>query len=148
VESARIPDRLNYSTNAKKLLEKIDDANYMGLGVKVTTRSELFLFAMSLGVESGTPLEIVSPYQGGLVLEKSLDSSTLASMYGQFISLLTDPDNELDTVADKGQVYKMAEQYANTGFQIIADYFEKKKPEDLLWELFLELDIQYEAIKR
>jgi len=147
VESARMPDRLNYSTSAKKLLEKIDSANYMGLSVKVITRSELFLFAMSLGVESGTRIEVVSPYQGGLVLEKSIDNVTLASMYAQFVSLLTDPDNEIDTVADKGQVYKMAEQYANTGFEIIADYFEKKRQEDLLWDLFSELDIQYETIK-
>ena len=69
-------------------------------------------------------------------------------MYAHFISLLKDPDNELDAIADKNQVYKMAEQYANTGFEIIADYFEKKKPEDLVWDLLLELDNQYENILR
>jgi len=68
-------------------------------------------------------------------------------MYSQFISLLIDPDNELDAIADKGHVYKMAEQYANTGFEIIADYLNKKKPKDLVWDLFLELDTQYEEIK-
>lgn len=82
-----------------------------------------------------------------MILEKSIDSKTQASMYAQFISLLSDPDNELDSIADKSQVYKMAEQYANTGFEIIADYFENKKQEDLLWDLFIELDTQYEEIK-
>lgn len=146
MQTSKMPDRLNYSTKAKQLLEKIDEVNYMGLGLKGATRSELFLFAMSLGVESNTKTEVVNPYTGGLILDKSVDSKTRALMYSQYISLLEDPDNELDAVTDKGHVYKTAEQYANTGFEIIADYFNNKKPEDLVWDLFLELDAQYEEI--
>lgn len=146
METIKIPDRLNYSSKAKQLIEKIDEANYMGLGLKGITRSELFLFAMSLGVESKTKTEVTSPYTGGLVLDKSIDGKTQASMYSQFISHLKDPDNELDATTDKASVYKMAEQYANTGFEIIADYFENKKPEDLVWDLFLELNDQYQEI--
>lgn len=146
METLKMPDRLNYSTKAKQLIEKIDDINYMGLGLKGITRSELFLFAMALGVESKTKTEVVNPYAGGLVLDKSIDGKTLASMYAQFILLLEDPDNELDAISDKGRVYKMAEQYANTGFEIIADYFTNKKPEVLVWDIFLELDAQYKEI--
>lgn len=148
METAKMPDRLNYSTKAKQLLEKIDEVNYMGLGLKGITRSELFLFAMSLGVESKTKREVVNPYAGGLVLDKSIDSRTQASMYSHFISLLNDPNNELDSITNKSLVYKTAEQYANTGFEIIADYFDNKKPEALLWDLFLELDVQYEEINQ
>lgn len=61
---------------------------------------------------------------------------------------MKDPENELDAIAKKGDVYKIAEQYANTGFEYIAGYLETKKPEDLLWDLFKELDEQYEAIKQ
>ena len=68
-------------------------------------------------------------------------------MYAQYIVSLKDPDNELDSIGEKSHVYKTAEQYANTGFEIIADYFNTKKPEDLVWDLFLELDTQYEEIK-
>jgi hypothetical protein len=46
MDTSRMPDRLNYSTEAQQLVKKIDDINYMGLGVKEITRSELFLFAM------------------------------------------------------------------------------------------------------
>lgn len=67
-------------------------------------------------------------------------------MYAKFIASLNGPDIELDSIGHKGQVYKMAEQYANTGFEIIADYFNTKKPEDLVWDLFLELDAQHEEI--
>lgn len=148
METSKMPDRLNYSTKAKQLIGKIDEENYIGLGTKEITRSELFLFAMSLGVESKSPTEVKNPYTGGLVLDKSIDGKTQASMYAQFVSLLKDPENELDAIAKKGDVYKIAEQYANTGFEYIAGYLETKKPEDLLWDLFKELDEQYEAIKQ
>lgn len=148
METSKVPDRLNYSTQAKQLIEKIDEIDYMGLGTKSITRSELFLFAMSLGVESKTKTKIVNAYTGGLVLDKSIDNRTKASMYSLFISLLEDPSNELDKTTDKTEIYKMAEQYANTGFEIIEDYYDNKKDEDLLWDLFLELDSQYEDIKQ
>ncbi len=72
-----------------------------------------------------------------------IDNSQIAIVF-----FLKDPDNELDFIADKGHVYKMAEQYANTGFEIIADYIDKKRPDDLIWDLFLELDTQYEEINQ
>lgn len=148
METLKMPDRLNYSTKAKILIEKIDEENYMGLGTKEITRSELFLFAMSLGVESKSPTEIKNPYTGGLVLDKSIDAKTKAVMYAQFITELMDPENELDSIAKKSDVYKMAEQYANTGFECIDNYFTTKKSEDLLWDLFKELDEQYKSIKQ
>ena len=144
MEIAKMPDRLNYSTKAKQLIEIIDEENYLGLGSKGITRSELFLFAMSLGFESKSPTELKNPYTGGLVLDKSVDGKTQAMMYAQFISQLYDPENELDAIAKKADVYKLAEQYANTGFECIAGYIETKKPEALLWDLFKELDAQYE----
>jgi len=147
MDNKRIPDRLNYSTKAKQLIEKIDDVDYMGLS-KGTTRTELFLFAMSLGIESKTKTEVINPYSGGLVLDKSIDGKTRASMYSQFLSSLHNPENEIDEIANKTLVYKMAEQYANTGFEIIADYFDKKAPDVIVWDLFIELDKQYEEIKK
>lgn len=148
METIKNPDRLNYSTKANQLIEKIDEINYMGLGIKSITRSDLFLFAMSLGVESESPTEVKTPYTGGLILEKSINGKTKSSMYAQFIFMLKDPENELDAIADKGKVFKTAEQYANTGFEFIADYLDNKKSEDLVWDLFLELDKQYEAIEQ
>jgi len=141
-----VPNRLNYSTKAKQLLEKIDEENYFGLGLKGSTRSELFLFAMSLGAETNRKTEITHPYSGGLILEKSIDSKTKALMYAQYIASLEDPDSGLDSIRNKSLVYKAAEQYANTGFEIIANYFDTKKAEDLVWDLFLELDAQYDKI--
>lgn len=150
MEVSKNPDRLNYSTKAKQLLDKIEESNYMGLANKGgagVSRSEIFLFTMALGTESKSPTEVKNPYAGGLVLDKSIDSKTQAAMYAQFISQLSDPENELDEITKKGEVYKLAERYANTGFECIEEYIDTKKPETLVWDLFLELDAQYETLK-
>jgi len=147
MENSKMPDRLEYSVNANRLIEKLDDNNYLGLGTKSITRSALFLFAMSLGVECKLPTELKNKYSGGLVLDKSIDGKTQASMYAEFIFSLNDPENRLDDISGKADVYKMAEQYANTGFEIIADYFDNKKADDLVWDLLLELDSQYEKTR-
>ena len=132
MDTKKFPDRLEYSVKANQLIERLDDENYMGLGTKSITRSALFLFAMALGVEAQSPTELKNKYSGGLVLDKSIDGKTQASMYANFIKSLKDPENELDSIANKADVYKIAEQYANTGFEIIADYIENSKPDDLV----------------
>lgn len=149
MEISKNPDRLNYSTKAKQLLDKVEESNYLGLANKGgagVSRSEIFLFAMALGAESKSPTEVKNIYAGGLVLDKSIDSKTQAVIYAQFISQLSNPENELDEIAKKGEVYRLAEQYANTGFEYIEEYIDTKKPETLAWDLFLELDQQYEAL--
>lgn len=149
MEVSKNPDRLNYSTKAKLLLDKVEESNYLGLanrGGAGVSRSEVFLFAMALGAESKSPTEVKTPYTGGLVLDKSIDSTTKATMYAQYISQLYDPENQLDEITKKSDVYKLAEQYANTGFECIEEYLNTKKPETLVWDLFLELDEQYKVL--
>lgn len=149
MEASKNPDRLNYSTKAKQLLDKIEGSNYFGLANKGgagVSRSEIFLFAMALGVEIKSPTELKNLYPGGLILDKSIDSKTRAAMYAQFISQLSDPENELDEITKKNEVYRLAEQYANTGFQCLEEYFNTKKPETLVLDLFLELDDQYKSL--
>ena len=146
METIKIPDRLNYSQKAHDVIEHIDSENYMGLGGNKLTRSELFLFAMSLGIESRHKTPLSNVYTGGLVLDKSIDSKTRAGMLAQYVDELNDPSDQLDAIADTGNVYKNAEQYANTGFEILADYLENKKPFDLALEMFMELDEAYRLV--
>ena len=148
MEATSAPDRLNYSQEAHRVIARTDSENYMGLGAGKLTRSELFLFAMALGVESGHGTPFASTYGGGLVLDKSIDPKTRACMFAQCISELSNPSDQLDAIADKGSVYKIAEQYANTGFLIIDDYLNTKKPFDLALEIFMELDEMYEQINK
>ncbi len=145
--TSKTPDRLYISTKSKELIDKLDESNYFGLGKSTINRSELFLFAMALGIELDIETQFTNPYPGGLILEKSIDNKTIAIMYSECINTLSDPDNELDLITDKGRLYKLAEHLANTGFEVIDDYVKTKKPTELLLDLLIELDEQYEKIK-
>ena len=141
------PDRINVTKKAHDLIEKIDDHKFFGLNTPDTTRSELFLFAMSLGIDTfPTPLD--NKYQGGLVLDKSIDNQTKALMTALSIAeSSTDEMEKLDEATNKEVVYNLADKYANTGFMILEDEFTKaKKDEDLIWSYFTQLEKQYTDI--
>ena len=141
---SRNPDRLNISQKTKAIVDELDRTKFMNLDSGSITRSELFLFAMSLGAETvPTKLEAINP--GGFILEKSIDSTTLACIYALSISKHSGTD--LDDITDKSEVYKLAQEYANTGFEIIENYLSaKKNSRDLVWELMREADEQYKTL--
>ncbi len=112
-----------------------------------TTRSELFIFAMALGIETA-PSKLENIHSGGFILDSSIDSRTRSLMHGYFIGKLQ-YDNDidaLDAVTQKEYVYSKAQEYANTGFEILDDYVNKKKDSELIWDLIKELDDQYSKI--
>ena len=134
------PDRINITKKAKVVVDKIDQSKYLNLGLPAT-RSELFIFAMALGIDT-IPTKLENINQGGFILESSIDSKMRALLCAYFISRLPNVDM-LDDVADKECVYNMAQEYANTGFEILDDYMDNKKDYELIWDLLEELDNQY-----
>lgn len=137
------PDRINISKKARESVDKIDESKYFCLQDSAISRSELFSFAMAIGVDT-VPTKLESIYPGGLVLDKSIDSCTKALMYALFIDKLGGGD--LDEITRKDAVYSVAQEYANTGFEVLADYMNRTKDSDLLWTLLAELDAQYSEI--
>ena len=135
------PDRINVTRKTRELLDRIDESKFFCLHDSLTTRSELFAFAMAIGSDT-IPTKLENTYPGGLVLEKSIDSHTKALMYALFINNLKNLD--IDEISKKDAVYHMAQEFANTGFEVIEDYMSKKKDKDLLWYLLDELDAQYQ----
>ena len=138
---AKNPDRINITKKAKTIIDKIDKSKYLNLDSTTATRSELFTFAMALGIDTiPTILENVHP--GGFILESSIDDMTKALAYASFISKLPNIDM-LDNIDNKDSVYNKAQEYANTGFEILDYYVENKKDYELIWDLLEELDNQY-----
>lgn len=135
------PDRLNITKKSKRVVDKIDENKYLSLEVPTTTRSELFILAMALGIDT-VPTKLENIYPGGLVLDSSIDIRAKALMYAYFIGTLPNVDM-LDNVTNKEYVYNTAQGYANTGFEILDDYINNKKDSELIWELLEELDNQY-----
>ena len=135
------PDRIYVTKEDRKIIDKIDETNYFGLRNQDTARSDLFLFAMALGVETNAREKLTN--SEGLTLSKSLTSELKAIFFALFIKEKAGKEN-LDAIADQEAVFKYAEEYANVGFNIIEDYQKNQKDTDLCWNLMKELDEQYE----
>ncbi len=137
----RGPDRIYVSKRVRLMLDDMKESNYFGLSDHRVTRSELFLFAIALGMD--VPKSKLESKES-LVLENAIGAQTKASMYALFIDS-AECDN-IDSVADKGKVYSLAEEYANTGFSILEDYISRCKDEALIWTLIQEMDEQYKLL--
>lgn len=137
------PDRINISKKAREYVEKIDETKYFGLQDTAISRSELFSFAMAIGADT-VPTKLENTYPGGLILDKSIDGCTKALIYALFIDKLG--NGNLDEITKKDAVYTLAQEYANTGFEVLADYMDREKDSDLIWELLEELESQYNKI--
>lgn len=130
---------LNCSGDAKKTIERIDASKLLSLDIKNCSRMELFLFAMALGIESG--IESGLTKTDTLVRGEYINTKNEAYLYSTYIG---DMDNteDLDALNNVGNVYSKAQKYANTGFKLINDYFEKAE-EVVRLELLEELDKTY-----
>lgn len=137
------PDRINISKKAREYVEEIDETKYFGLQDTAISRSELFSFAMAIGADT-VPTKLENTYPGGLILDKSIDNCTKALIYALFIDKIG--NGNLDEITKKDVVYALAQEYANTGFEVLADYMGRAKDSDLIWELLEELESQYDKI--
>ena len=99
---------------------------------------------MALGVETNTPTKLSAVASGGFVLEQNIRAKEKSLMHAFYIN--EKKDEPIDTAADKEKVYTLAQEYANTGFQIIEEYMKTKPEETIRWEMIEELDRQYEEI--
>lgn len=137
----RGPDRIYLSRHAADVVAKLREANYLELNEGAVSRSEIFLFAMAFG--AGTvPTKLAGLNDGGWVLEKSIEAQTLSLIYAFFISKLE--GGELDKIMEKNHVYGMAQEYANTGFEVLEHFLETKKDTEAVWDILTDLDRLYE----
>lgn len=134
---------LNCSGDAKKTIEKIDSSKLLNLDTKNCSRMELFLFALALGVKSGIETDLSKTET--LVRGEYINTKAEAFLYSTFIADL-DTDADLEKVNDINQVYNKVQRYANTGFKLIEEYFEKSENVVQL-QLLRELDEEYEKIQ-
>lgn len=133
---------LNCSGDAKKTIEKIDDSHLLSLDTKNCSRMDLFLFAMALGIESGIETDLSKPET--LVRGEYINTKNEAYIYSAFIGDMDDTD-DLEQLNNVGNIYAKAQKYANTGFKLINNYFEKAE-EVVRLELLQELDEAYNSI--
>lgn len=133
------PDRLYYSKKARKIVEQIDELKYLGLQNSNTSRLELFLFAMALGINS--PLELEN--QESFVLGQTIKPEDDALLYATSIGY-GEESNDLNVTSDKSYVYDLAQKCANSGFLMIENMIENENPISVELKLLSELDDLYE----
>ena len=133
---------LNCSGDAKQTIDKIDSSKLLNLDNKSSSRMELFLFALALGVESGIETDLTRT--DTLVRAEYINTKNDAFLYATYIADL-DKDTEIEEIENVSKVYGKAQRYANTGFKIMDGMFEKSE-EVVRLELLKDLDEMYEAV--
>jgi hypothetical protein len=127
------------------LIKKIDSENYLGLGTADSQRIDLFLFAMAIGLAEGrrTPLKT----SHGFILETAVKPRQLSMMNSVLVNELR-KTNEEEKITDKEMLFKVAEEYANTGFQIIQNDWMKndQDAEERALTLLNILDDKYDEL--
>ena len=135
------------------IIERIDKTDFLGLGNKGesrTERTDLFIFAMALGVKSGkrTPLS----NSIGIIRNETLNNDHKAvSLINSVVVDEMRRISEEQKIANKDIFYDIAEEYANTGFRIINDWIDKTEEksydeEAFIAELLSEMTEKYHSI--
>lgn len=133
---------LNISKDAKEIIDKIDKERFLGLNNPETSRTDLFLFAMALGLETDTKIPLSN--KEGLTRTSYLIKDE-ALLYSVFIDKMVDKNN-LEECTEKNKVFELAEEYANTGFDLIKNMMDTKLEQINMLEMIEELDNKYNEI--
>ncbi len=101
-----------------KIIPQIDDLDFMKLGKSSCDRSDLFLFAVAIGIENGQRKPLKKRVD--FIRSETLDYFKRATLRSILINQLIH-DNEIENLDDDSLAYQYAEEYANTGFYVLND---------------------------
>ena len=104
----------------------------MNLSNESASRTDLFNFALALGLKDGEPTPLVS--SKGLIRTSNEDVKPYFFMYKSiyFDKVLSKDDSKIDEITDIDAALNLVEQYANTGFDILGR-LKKEFPKDDLF---------------
>lgn len=134
-------DRLYIGNQYKNLIEDFDKVDLLNMKTN-GERADMFMIALALGVNKGerTP----SKAKLGFVLEnvaKGKDS-LMSFIYSVAVDELRKSGQE-NQITDTNVVYSIAEEYANTGFEVINQVipdFNKYDEEEFMFALIEMMD--------
>lgn len=130
------------------LIPKIDEQNYFCLTNHRETfpRRHFFNFLLGLGYHYHiqTPLES----KEGLYRVENMrnEKSFYPAIY--FAEVVAGNPERIDEILNEEKVYNMIEEYANTGFSVLSDYYSNLTSENLMLTLLAEMDETYEVFAK
>ena len=107
-----------------EVVDRIDETGFLRLGKgQHSERLDLFMFALGLGVKAGVRTPISTKH--GLILATTVENNAeaMAAIFSLWIqeAIMTNQEDKLD---DRDLAFQLAEEYANTGFMILAEYLK------------------------
>lgn len=130
------------------LLPKVDEQNYFCLTNHRDSfpRRQFFNFLLGLGYKNHvkTPLEKKeSLYR---VENMRNEKSFYPAIY--FAEVVAAQPEKIDEVLNEDKVFNMIEEYANTGFSVLEDYYGSLNSEMLMLTLLDEMNTVYEEFTK
>ena len=134
-------DRLSIGTQYKDLIEDFDRVDLLNMKTN-GERADIFMIALALGVNKGE--RTTSKSKLGFILENSAKGkdSLMSFIYSVAVDELRKSGQE-NQITDTNVVYGIAEEYANTGFEIIKQMipdFNKYDEEEFMFALIEMMD--------
>ena len=130
-------------------IENIEKTKYFQLHKNVTTRTDLYCFAIALSeMESKEPTLISTADATKSIVRTEFLTNVeplLSCLY--YEKELKDKPENIDNICNRDEVYNLAEKCANTGFGILKEYTEHIDEEALFYKLISYMDRRYEEIK-
>ncbi|MGN1090098.1 MAG: hypothetical protein ACI4Q6_06810 [Huintestinicola sp.] len=134
-------DRLSIGTQYKDLIEDFDRVDLLNMKTN-GERADIFMITLALGVNKGerTP----SKAKLGFILESVArgKDSLMSYIYSVAVDELRKSGQE-NQITDTNVVYGIAEEYANTGFEIIKQMipnFDKYDEEEFMFAMIEMMD--------
>ena len=116
------------------IIKELDNSKdyLLNLSNESASRTDLFNFALALGLKDGEPTPLVS--SKGLIRTSNEDVKPYFFMYKSiyFDKVLSKDDSKIDEITDIDAALNLVEQYANTGFDILGR-LKKEFPKDDLF---------------
>lgn len=127
------------------VVKELDNSKYFLLDNSNTSRAELFNFALVLGLKDGHPTPLTTSVS-------FIRTSYIENILYQYRSVFFDKDlsthsTDIDEITDTDKALYLVEQYANTGFDILAK-LKNDYPDDrhYMTKLLNELDRDYKSL--
>jgi hypothetical protein len=131
--------------NIEGIVKELDNSKYFLLDNSNASRAELFNFALALGLNNGTPTPLSTSVS-------FIRTSYIENILYQYKSIFFDKElsthiSDIDEITDTDKALYLVEQYANTGFSILAkmktEYPDEKH---FMMKLLNELERTYNKI--
>lgn len=121
------------------IIKELDEKQFFCLGKKDTERSDLLNFALALGVQKGVPTPLAA--NEGFVRYEYVKDILFMYQGIYFDKVLLKKTEDIDKITDTDAVISVVEEYANTGFYLLAE-LKKEFPDDehFMAKLLNEMD--------